>query len=824
MKSLQLLLEPKSIAVIGASVRSGAIGNSVIANLHRGGYAGPVLPVHPKHSSVLRIHCYRTVDDLPIVPDLAIVCTPAALAAGYIEQLGKRGTRAAIVMSGDFDGCRPDTPFKSALTAAAKPQGLRWLGPESAGLQVPRLGLNASSIDPMASPGTLALVSQSSSVAASAVAWATARGIGFSKVVTTGNSGDIGICDMLDYLAADEETRAILLYVDELTDGRRFMTAARGAARLKPVVVLKSKPAAAGAAEVQEVDYDAVCDAAFRRSGLLRVNEIGDWFDAVASLGYRRTHGERLAIICNGAGPGQLAAGALADARHLGDLAPETVTRLRALVPKGTPIGNPLDIGRDADARRVEEVMKVLAASGDSDALLVIVTPGTRATSEEMAQATAQAVKSGGRPVFACWLGGAVNSTIQTVLASSQVPLYETPERAARAFLHLVRFRRNQESLKQLPESRRPGPGAESELRLSDEAESTELLRAYGAISRAVLEERSELDEAETVCVLAAHGFQPAQAGIGAGVQIPLEIITANDRAFGRVIRLTIGHLQKVVLPPLNSELAAEALAELQPALARCVAVPLPGEAWKQMLVRFADLIVTFPEIVGACIPFLSWDGNELQPAGTRLWVAAHRRSQRHLAVQPYPREYEELTALRDGRTALIRPLRPDEDIPLFQELLAHTEHDDLFLRFCTNFPADIKGIPPQILASLVRPDYDRQMTFIAVAAGKDGQPEALGVVDAFASADHAEAEFAVLIRSDLKGGGLGKILMHKIIRYCRERQIDTLFGIVLRDNHGMLRLATRLGFATKNEHDMVRVSLALTVLLEPMRASVSGT
>ena len=226
-------------------------------------------------------------------------------------------------------------------------------------------------------------------------------------------------------------------------------------------------------------------------------------------------------------------------------------------------------------------------------------------------------------------------------------------------------------------------------------------------------------------------------------------------------------------------------------------------------LLQVADLLVGFPEIVGLEIPGFVWNGDELQPLAPRLWVQAHLRGQRHLALQPYPRETEEKIVLRDGRVALIRPLRPSEDIALLAELLANVASEDLFMRFSKV----IQGVPPEVLAKMARVDYDREMGFVALTENAQGQPVLLGVVDAFVMPDHSEAEFSILLRSDLKRSGLGSALMKKIISYCADRDIKTLVGMILKNNHGMRGLASHLGFSSTSDpdDDMVTVTLPLT-------------
>ena len=316
MKAIQALFCPRSVAVIGASARSGALGHHVMANLHDGNFMGPVMPVHPRHACAQRILCYPSVDALPLVPDLAVLCTPPHNTPELVGQLAARGTGAAVVLTADPEGKQPSTRFKAALADAGRAHGLgcsRVLGPGSLGVQAPALGLNASLIPAWPAPGNLALVSQSGSVAVSVVEWAKRHGIGFSHVVSTGDGCDIELGDLLDYLAGDMRTRAVLLHVRSVRDGPFFLSAARALARIKPVIAIRPRDLAAPPMDVvPAISPDSVYGAAFRRSGVLRVDDIGELFDAVESLGYGKRHScEQLAVLGNGAGLGQHAATSL---------------------------------------------------------------------------------------------------------------------------------------------------------------------------------------------------------------------------------------------------------------------------------------------------------------------------------------------------------------------------------------------------------------------------------------------------------------------------------------------------------------------------------
>ncbi|MGL4961345.1 MAG: acetate--CoA ligase family protein [Inquilinus sp.] len=449
-------------------------------NLFAGGFDGPVMPVNPKAESIGSTLSYKSVAELPITPDLAVIATPSATVPGFIIELGGRGTRAAVVITAGFgegDGQPDGAALRQAMLDAARPHLLRVLGPNCLGLMAPHHGVNASFAHIAPLPGDLAFVSQSGAIATAVLDWATHRGIGFSHVVSLGDMADVDFGDMLDWLAADGRTRAILLYVEAITHARKFMSAARIAARTKPVVVIKGgrTEAAARAAASHTgalAGSDAVYDAAFRRAGMLRVFDLGELFDAVETLASRlHVDGDRLAILTNSGGTGVLATEALGDAGGtMASLSAETMARLDAALPPTWSRGNPVDIIGDATGERYARALDAMLADSGKDAVLVMNCPTAVADPIDAAQALVRSVeetaKRDGRrpPVLTCWLGEGAAAAARRLFAEHRIPSYATPGQAARAFMHLVRYRRNQALLMEtppaLPQDFAPDPAA----------------------------------------------------------------------------------------------------------------------------------------------------------------------------------------------------------------------------------------------------------------------------------------------------------------------------------------------------------------------------
>ncbi len=381
IRNLEYLFKPRSIALIGASRQPLSVGSVVARNLFDGGFKGPIMPVNPKYKAVEGVFAYPDVASIPIVPDLAVIATPPDAIPALLDELGSRGTRAAVIISPGFGvaGSGDGGALKQAMLDAARPHTLRLLGPNCLGVLVPSIGMNTSVVPVSPKPGALAFIAQSGAMVATVLDWATTRGIGFSHFVSLGDMVDIDFGDLLDYLGGEMEVRGILLYMETVTDARKFMSAARAAARVKPVIVVKAGryPASARAvsSHVGEMTgRDAVYDAAFRRAGMLRVGGIDELFATVETLGMGRApRGERLAILTNGGGVGVLATDALLDhGGRLAELSEETLVALDAELPRDWSRGNPVDITRNAPADRYGKALKVLLGDNTADAILVL--------------------------------------------------------------------------------------------------------------------------------------------------------------------------------------------------------------------------------------------------------------------------------------------------------------------------------------------------------------------------------------------------------------------------------------------------------------------
>src|SRR5829696_646526 len=395
---LDKLFEPRSVALVGASPREGSLGRMVLRNLREAGFPGPIHLVNPKHRQIDGLPCVARIEDLPQAPDVIVVVTPPATVPGIVASAGRMGVAAAVIVTAGLG--HGEGSLAEAARIEARRHGLRLVGPNCLGVIAPPAKLNASFAARNAVPGDLALISQSGAVEAGLIEWAARRNVGFSALVSLGDKIDVDFGDCLDYFAADRATRAILLYIEAINDARKFMSAARAAARAKPVVVIKSGRHAQGARAAAThtgalAGSDEVYDAAFRRAGLLRVLDLDQLFGAAETLGRQKPFaGKRLAILTNGGGVGVLAVDRLIDlGGTLAALSAGTVSRLDAALPPTWSRANPVDIIGDADAARYAGALEALLADQANDAVLVLNVPTALASASAAAQAVVSTIK-----------------------------------------------------------------------------------------------------------------------------------------------------------------------------------------------------------------------------------------------------------------------------------------------------------------------------------------------------------------------------------------------------------------------------------------------
>jgi acetyltransferase len=457
---LDKLFSPQSVAVVGASPRDSSAGHAVLRNLRSGGFAGAIDLVNPRYDAIDGVRAAKSYDELRSAPDIAIIAAPPAVVPSTVAAAAAKGTAVTVILTAGL-GHGPGSLSEQCRTIA-RAAGMRLVGPNCLGVLVPGAKLNASFAASMSPPGDLALISQSGAIAAGLAEWAAARAIGFSAVVSIGDSIDVDFADLLDYFALDRATRAILLYVESIRDARKFMSAARAAARAKPVLVVKSGRHALGARAALThtgalAGSDAVYDAAFRRAGLLRVLDLDELFAAAETLGHLTSiSGSRLAILTNGGGIGVLAVDRLVDlGGELAAISPQAMARLDAALPPIWSRANPVDIVGDADEARYAAALEPLLEDRESDAVLVMNVPTALASAAEAAKSVIAVTERhrqkgiAAKPVFSMWVGG--SDAVSQAFDAAGIPSYATESGAIAGFMHLVRYRETRELLMATP-------------------------------------------------------------------------------------------------------------------------------------------------------------------------------------------------------------------------------------------------------------------------------------------------------------------------------------------------------------------------------------
>src|SRR6266481_5401792 len=756
---LKNLLSPRSVALIGASPRRGSVGRAVLENIRKAGFEHEFGLVNPHHAEIGGVAAVGSLDKLSFVPELVVMTAPAAVIPDLIDQAGRRGSAGALIISaglGHGAGSLAD-----AAERAAQKYGMRLIGPNCLGIMMPGVSLNASFAAHMPRAGTLALISQSGAIGAGMVDWAAQRDVGFSGIVSIGDPLDVDIADLIDYFALDSATRAILLYVEAIKDARKFMSAARAAARVKPVVVVKSGRMAQGAKAAAThtgalAGADAVYDAAFRRAGILRVPDLRELFDCAETLGrVGPPPGKRLAILTNGGGIGVLAIDRLVELGGIpAAIAPAIREKLDAVLPRTWSGSNPVDIVGDADAARYAAALDVLLSDFGNDAILVMNVQTAIAPADEIAATVVDLVGEyrqqhhrSAKPVLAVWVG-AEQKAIEALSATDIL----ARAKAAR------------------PEARISGVIVQA---MVVKAKARELILGL-----------ADDPTFGTVIVFGRGGTA-------------VEII--NDKA--------------LALPPLDLHLARDLIERT------CVSrllrayrdVPaVKQDAVAMVLVKLAQMAADIPEIRELDINPLLADENGVLIVDARVAVGRVARKfagsgPANFAVRPYPSQWQRHLEIKDGWRVFVRPIRP-EDEPLIHEFLRHVTSQDLRLRFF----APMKEFTHPFIARLTQLDYARAMAFVAF---DEATHEMIGVVRNHSDSIYETGEYAILLRSDLKGRGLGWALMQLIIEYAKSEGLKAISGDVLQENTTMLTMCRDLGFEVKAdpvEHGVCNVRLTL--------------
>ncbi|MEM3652608.1 MAG: GNAT family N-acetyltransferase, partial [Nitrososphaerales archaeon] len=858
---LDKIFNPKSVAIVGASDEEGSVGYALMKNFLDSNFKGEVYPVNIRKEEILGLKAFQSVEQLPKTVDLAIIATPAKTVPEVVEQCGKAGIKGLIIISAGFKEVGPEgKALEDKILEIKQRYDLRIIGPNCLGIIRPSINLNATFINKMPKQGNIAFISQSGALGTAILDWAIHENIGFSNFISVGSMIDVDFGDLIDYLGTDPKTRSILMYIEGITDARKFMSAARHFARTKPIIVVKagkfSESAKAAASHTGSLTgEDDIYDAAFKRAGVVRVDEIADLFNCAEVLGLQPLpEGPNLAIVSNAGGPGVMATDALiAKGGKLAKLSPKTMETLNSVLPPYWSRGNPIDILGDANADRYRAVLEACFKDENIDGIVIIYTAQAVADPIEIAKAVVEVCKSERythKTILTSFMGAGVIEEANRILNENGIPTYSTPEQAVKTYLYMYQYKRNLELLYETPEElpvdvsppKRPilfaMRNAVMENRdMLTEAESKEILLYYGlpVVSTYVaktaeeavqlvsqtgypvalkilspqithktdaggvalnLNSEAEVREAFERIIKNAKAYNPSAEILGVSVQPMIKkrgyevIIGAKkDPIFGPVILFGMGGVSvelfkdyAIGIPPLNQTLARRLMEETKVyQLLRGYRNMPPAnlKLLEEILIRFSQLIVDFPQIREVDINPLIIDEKEAFVLDARIaidkdLVFKKVEPHQHLIISPYPKKYETLWKLRDGRTVILRPIKP-EDEPLWLEMFQSFSEESIRYRFFQI----IKDTPHEVRVRYCNIDYDREIAIVA-ELNEEGRKRILGVVRVSLEPDRKKGEIAFIVADPWQGLGLGTKMVDYVIEIAKEMGVESLYAIML--------------------------------------------
>lgn len=791
---LQSLFDPASIVIAGASPREGSVGSRLVSNILKSGFTGKLWLVNSRYRKIFDLDAHRSIRTLPECPDLAILVTPETSLERMISNCAERGIKTALIMTMSHR--------RQALIEHARRQGVRLIGPGSAGLIRPALSLNATYSDNRVVNGPLAVISQSATLASAVIDWADSNKIGFSALVSTGSEIDVGVPELLDFLAQDFATKAIIVYLDRVRNSRTFMSAIAEAARNKPVLLLKSTQDSARFCDVRihsgEVySSDRVFQAALDRAGVVRIRTFSNLFAAARILASgARTRGKRLAVVSNGAAPAMLACERIqAKGFDLPTLSTSLLDALNDNMQSRWSGVNPIVV-RDYENMAAVFPMTVEAAltSDQFDAVLCIHVPDNWCDPLALAEKIADLPNPKNKPLLTCWMGEKQVSSSRAYFQQAGILSFRTPEAATDAFDFLYRHYRNQNLLLQ-----RPDPVSSPQP--VDFAQGRQIVRS-------VLEQHSRvLPTAESLSLLALLGIPTAEEGIAPTPQTrELALRVFHDPTFGPVISLGIGgdlmtliYNRPVQLPPLNGFLIVDMLNDehLGKYLGRFGHKrPAARGQLAAVLQRVSDLICEIPEIYEIDINPLHVDDHSVHAQTAVVAVqksSATSQRYEHLVIHPYPRDWIRHSVVKNGQQVTLRPIRPEDGDGIAQ-LVHNMSPEARYMRFMHA----IESLPPRMIAQFTKIDYDRHMAFCALP--EDGS--LIGVARYSINPDGTSSEFAIAIADDWQRQGLSTQLMHLLIEHAQEHNLQSISGEVLARNQPMRGLMESMGFQCEIDPD----------------------
>ena len=888
MYRIENLLNPKSVALIGATDREGSMGLQLTKNLLLGKDMRNVYAVNPNRENVLGLKCFPSITEVPEHVDLAVIATPAKTVPEIVDECGQSGVDGAVIISAGFREVGEEGErLEDEINQFQAKYGLRILGPNCLGFVRPHAGLNATFLRNNPEPGEIAFISQSGALGTAILDWAVSTHVGFSMFASLGSMLNIDFGDLIDYLGGDPYTKSIVLYMEGVGSARKFISATRGFARTKPIIVLKpgkyveSAKAARSHTGALAGNYE-VYDAAFKRCGAVHVDEIENLFNCASVLDSRYLPaGPRLAIISNGGGPGVMATDSVIDnGGELVELSDELKMVLGEFLPPYWSNGNPIDLLGDADVERYDKTIRACIRDPEVDGIIVIYTPQGTAQPRDLAKKVIKIAEKKLIPILTVWMGEKEVEGARKLFYAHNIPTFSTPEKAVRTYMYMYKYKRNLELLYETPE--------ELPVDLSPPKSHLKLM-----IQKVVGEGRTVLTQDEVDKFLDAYGVpraesylvknvdEAAMAASRVGFPVVLKVVSPDivhkidiggvilgvnsedtlrtqyqnliesvqkaapyakiygvyvqkmkkfdhelilgarkDRDFGAVILFGHGGTDveyfrdfSIALPPLNQTLARRMMEEtkIYRALSKGLrnVSPLDMRVLEEVVVKFSNLIVDFPEIAEMEINPLAASKDTIYALDARMVIdpEALKITDRytHLAILPYPIKYVVPWRLKDGTEVILRPIRP-EDEQIEHELIKGLSNETSRFRFF----GIIKELSHRDLVRFCNIDYDREMAIIAEVR-EGGKKKELGVSRLILEPCRKRGEFAVVVTDEYQGQGLGTKLIDMLIEIATEKNLESIYGLIHPENSVMIRLCEKMGFTIKRSVEEVIANLNLT-------------
>ena len=886
--NLDKVFKPKSIAVIGASETIGSAGYRIFRNLIGSGYDGVVFPVNSKRESVQGVQAYPSINEVPKIVDLAIIATPATVVCDVVEQCGIRGIKGILIISAGFKEIGPEgVAREQRLLELKKKYGLRILGPNCVGFIMPYLNLNATFAGSMPEKGSIALLSQSGAVCGAILDWAAAAKVGFSSFVSVGSMLDVDFGDLIDYFGMDIHTRSIVLYIESITDARKFMSATKGFARAKPIIVIKSGRFKEGAKAAAShtgalAGEDAIYEAAFRRSGVVRVMNIMDLFNCSSILAKQpRPMGPNIAIVTNAGGPGVLATDSIIEkGGKLATLSAETIEKLNKVLPTHWSHGNPVDIIGDGDEERYQKAIEICLEDKNIDGLLILCVPQVMADPQKLADRLVDIARKSTKPILTSFIGEASVYHAREILNRNNIPTYPSPDEAVESYMYLYHYERHLAQLYETPEELNIQTPAHTEIikkildvaakekrTLLNESEAKTFLELYGINTTTPMiaeNENKAVKAAEKIgypIVMKILSTQISHKSDVGGVVLDLrcaddvktafremtkqakeklpnatilgvtiqkqvknhgyELILGSkkDPVFGSVILFGLGGIytelfkdRAIGFPPLNQTLAQRIIEktkayELLKGFRNVP--PVDMKKVEETMIKFSQMLIDHPEIKEVDINPLIPQGNDLIAVDARIILDPEPEKHPHLIITPYPTKYMKPITLKDGKKALLRPIKP-EDENMWLEMFKTFSEETVRFRFFRI----IKDTPHEVRTRYCNIDYDREIGIVAEME-ENGKKRLLGVARLILEPARVdEAEFALVVTDERQRQGLGSEFLDYLIEIAKDKNLTKVNGVVLKDNYPMITLCREKNFKF-SEGDPGEYKVEYDVLLD---------